>query len=90
MPNIELCPRWEYRAQASANNYVILDTNRWVAAIQFNGEFLEAKQDEYASMMAKAPELYQACQAWLDDELDDGEFCDKLRLTIARIKRGAA
>lgn len=45
-------------------------------------------------MMAAAPELYRSlykdCQLWLDDELDDGDFGDRLRLTIARIKGGAA
>jgi hypothetical protein len=39
-------------------------------------------------LIAVAPELIEACKAWLDDETDDGTFADVLRLIIAKATGG--
>ena len=51
---------WTVHAQASANNYVALVDNNWMAAIQFNGELMVAKQDANAALIAAAPDLLEA------------------------------
>jgi hypothetical protein len=56
---------WTAHAQPSSNNYVILSNNKWVAAIQFNGEFMDARQAEYANQMAAARELLESLDEML-------------------------
>lgn len=48
--------------------------------------FLTVNDEDEANarLIAAAPELLEAAQAWLDDDIDDGEYADKLRLIIAR------
>lgn len=42
------------------------------------------------SLIAAAPEFFAECKAWLNDDTNDAEFADKLRLIIAKIEGGAA
>lgn len=80
---------WTAHAQASANNYVVLQENKWVAAIQFNGEYMEARQQEYAKWMAAAPAMLEALLAikngteFWDDYPPDHPY-GKARAAIAK------
>lgn len=49
--------------------------------------FLTVNDEDEANarLIAAAPELLEAAQAWLNDDIDDGEYADKLRLIIARL-----
>lgn len=42
-----------------------------------------AEAEANARLMAASPKLLTACRAWLDDDVDDGEFADTLRKIIA-------
>jgi hypothetical protein len=92
---------WEVHAQASANNYVVLQGNKWLAAIQFNGELMEAKQKANASLFAAAPELLDVLNSILAldsnwAQADDAgqrhwsNAIDQARAIVAKAEGGAA
>lgn len=45
----------------------------------------ERENEANARLIAAAPELLDAAKSWLNDDIDDGEYSDKLRLIIARL-----
>ncbi|MEY4441048.1 MAG: hypothetical protein RL442_48 [Pseudomonadota bacterium] len=54
---------WTIHPQGEANHYaVILDGGKWLAALQFNGELMEAKQLANAKLIAAAPDLLAVLQ----------------------------
>ena len=51
---------WRFIAQGDANQYCILsDNNKWVVAIQQNGEMGTEEQIANAKLISSAPQMYQ-------------------------------
>jgi hypothetical protein len=55
--------------QGGANNFAILDGNKWVAGIQLNGEMLLAEQEAFMALLTQAPGALALCVESLDQLL---------------------
>ena len=46
-----------------------------------------AYDPKHTALIAAAPTLLASCKAWLNDDVDDGEFADTLRLIVAEVEK---
>jgi hypothetical protein len=58
---------WRYRAQGDANHYCILtEDGKWVISFLQNGEILTEEQEANMRLIAAAPDLLAALEAWTE------------------------
>lgn len=57
---------WTWKAQGDANEYVVLDGGKWVAAIRLNGEMTVARQEQVMNGIASVHDLVAVAQYVVD------------------------